>query len=148
MNSSLPAPRYPYGRTQRYHLQHVHLFAQDIEQTIDFYTRWFDAEVAWDGGYGGARNVFLKIGIGALHLYDQAPRELRRNAVHHLGMQVVGLQDLYDRMQAAGVHLPNPIRHADGGGYFMLQAPDQVLIEAFEPGPDRDERVPTYYGYR
>ena len=91
MNSSLPAPRYPYGRTQRYHLQHVHLFAQDIEQTIDFYTRWFDAEVAWDGGYGGARNVFLKIGIGALHLYDQAPRELRRNAVHHLGMQVVGL---------------------------------------------------------
>ncbi len=148
MNSSLPAPRYPYGRTQRYHLQHVHLFAQDIEQTIDFYTRWFDAEVAWDGGYGGARNVFLKIGIGALHLYDQAPRELRRNAVHHLGMQVVGLQDLYDRMQAAGVHLPNPIRHADGGGYFMLQAPDQVLIEAFEPGPDRDERVLTYYGYR
>ena len=127
MNSSLPAPRYPYGRTQRYHLQHVHLFAQDIEQTIDFYTRWFDAEVAWDGGYGGARNVFLKIGIGALHLYDQAPRELRRNAVHHLGMQVVGLQDLYDRMQAAGVHLPNPIRHADGGGYFMLQAPDQVI---------------------
>ena len=148
MNSSLPAPRYPYGRTQRYHLQHVHLFAQDIEQTIDFYTRWFDAEVAWDGGYGGARNVFLKIGIGALHLYDQALRELRRNAVHHLGMQVVGLQDLYDRMQAAGVHLPNPIRHADGGGYFMLQAPDQVLIEAFEPGPDRDERVLTYYGYR
>ena len=148
MNSTLPAPRYPYGRTQRYHLQHVHLFAQDIEQTIDFYTRWFDAEVAWDGGYGGARNVFLKIGIGALHLYDQAPRELRRNAVHHLGMQVVGLQDLYDRMQAAGVHLPNPIRHADGGGYFMLQAPDQVLIEAFEPGPDRDERVLTYYGYR
>ena len=148
MNSSLPAPRYPYGRTQRYHLQHVHLFAQDIEQTIDFYTRWFDAEVAWDGGYGGARNVFLKIGIGALHLYDQAPRELRRNAVHHLGMQVVGLQELYDRMQAAGVHLPNPIRHADGGGYFMLQAPDQVLIEAFEPGPDRDERVLTYYGYR
>ena len=148
MNSSLPAPRYPYGRTQRYHLQHVHLFAQDIEQTIDFYTRWFDAEVAWDGGYGGARNVFLKIGIGALHLYDQAPRELRRDAVHHLGMQVVGLQDLYDRMQAAGVHLPNPIRHADGGGYFMLQAPDQVLIEAFEPGPDRDERVLTYYGYR
>ena len=148
MNSSLPAPRYPYGRTQRYHLQHVHLFAQDIEQTIDFYTRWFDAEVAWDGGYGGARNVFLKIGIGALQLYDQAPRELRRDAVHHLGMQVVGLQDLYDRMQAAGVHLPNPIRHADGGGYFMLQAPDQVLIEAFEPGPDRDERVLTYYGYR
>ncbi|MCA0326200.1 MAG: VOC family protein [Proteobacteria bacterium] len=145
-NSVCAAPRQPYGSAKRYHLQHVHLFAQDIEHTINFYTRWFDAEVAWDGGYAGARNVFLKIGIGALHLYDQPPRELRRNAVHHLGMQVVGLQDLYERMQAAGLSVPNPIRHAQGGGYFMLQAPDGVLIEAFEPGPARDPRVLAYYG--
>ena len=142
------APRFPYGSQQRYHLQHVHLFAQDIEQSIAFYRDWFDAHVAWDGGYAGSRNVFLKIGIGALHLYDQAPRALGRNAVHHLGMQVVGLQDLFNRMHAAGLHLPNPIRHAQGGGYFMLQAPDNVLIEAFEPGPGRDNAVLTYYGYR
>ena len=37
--------RYPYGRTQRYHLQHVHLFASDVEATIAFYRTWFDAEV-------------------------------------------------------------------------------------------------------
>lgn len=140
--------RFPYGRTDRYHLQHIHLFARDIAHSIDFYTRWFDAEVAWDGDYGGARNVFMRIGIGALHFYDQPPRELHRNAVHHLGMQVVGLQDLYDRMKAAGVHLPNPIRRSKGGGYFMLEAPDQVLIEAFEPGAERDPNVLAYYGYR
>lgn len=140
--------RYPYQRPERYHLQHVHLFAQDLDPTLAFYRHWFDGEVMWDGDYGGARNVFMRIGIGALHFYDQAPRALDRNAFHHLGMQVVGLQDLYDRMHAAGLHLPNPIRESAGGGYFMVQAPDQVLIEAFEPGPDRDERVLSYYGYR
>ena len=139
--------RYPYERTQRYHLQHIHLFAQDLDASIAFYQRWFDAEVMWDGDYGGARNVFVKVGIGALHFYEQAPRDLGRNAFHHLGMQVVGLPDLYERMQAAGLHLPNPIRESGGGGYFMVQAPDQVLIECFEPGPGRDPKVLAYYGY-
>ena len=139
--------RYPYERTQRYHLQHTHLFAQDLDASIALYQRWFDAEVMWDGDYGGARNVFVKVGIGALHFYEQAPRDLGRNAFHHLGMQVVGLPDLYERMQAAGLHLPKPIRESGGGGYFMVQAPDQVLIECFEPGPGRDPKVLAYYGY-
>lgn len=38
--------RFPYGRTDRYHLQHIHLFSQDIAHSIDFYTRWFDAQFA------------------------------------------------------------------------------------------------------
>ncbi len=141
--------RYPYGRTQRYHLQHVHLFASDVEATIAFYRTWFDAEVIWDGGYAGARNVFMKIGIGALHLYDQPPRDLGKNVVHHLGMQVVGLDDLYARMKAAGLSIPNPIRRSGSGdgGYFMLGGPDNVLIELFEVGRSRDVAVQRYYGF-
>lgn len=138
---------YPYSSTQRYHLQHTHVFASDIDRTIAFYRTWFDAEVIWDGDYAGARNVFMKIGIGAMHLYDQAPRDLGRNAVHHLGMQVVGLDDLYDRMVAAGVVVRNPIRRSGGSGYFMLEAPDGVLLEVFEPGPQRDPEVRLYYGF-
>ncbi|KQV64104.1 VOC family protein [Caulobacter sp. Root343] len=138
---------YPYGSAQRYHLQHIHLFASDIERTIAFYRTWFDAEVTWDGDYAGARNVFMKIGIGAMHLYDQAPRDLGRNAVHHLGMQVVGLDDLHDRMVAAGVPIRNPVRRSGGSGYFMLEAPDGVLLEVFEPGPQRDPEVRRYYGF-
>ena len=96
----------------------------------------------------GARNVFMKIGIGAIHLYDQQPRGEGRNAVHHLGMQVVGLEELYARMKAAGLHVPNPIRRFDdGGGYFMLGAPDGVVIEVFEPGPLREPAVRQYYGF-
>ncbi len=141
-----PSLSHPYGREERYHLQHIHLFASDLDLTIAFYTRWFDARVSWDGDYSGARNVFMKIGIGAMHLYEQPPRDLGRNAVHHLGFQVVGLLDLYTRMKAAGLHLPNPIREVGGGGYFMVQAPDNVVLEVFEPGPSRDPRVMEYYG--
>jgi predicted enzyme related to lactoylglutathione lyase len=142
----VPSRAHPYGLEHRSHLQHVHLFASDIDQTITFYTRWFDARVAWDGDYGGARNVFMKIGIGAMHLYEQPPRDAGHGAVHHLGMQVVGLHDLYARMKAAGVHLPNPIREHSGGGYFMVKAPDDVLLEVFEPGEARVPEVLAYYG--
>ena len=100
---------FPYGSDQRYHLHHSHLFASDIEATIAFYEAWFDAKVVWDGGVRGARNVFMKIGIGAMHLYDQPPRDIGKNAIHHLGMQVVGLAELYERMMAAGLNIPNPI---------------------------------------
>lgn len=136
----------PYGLEHRYHLQHIHLFASNLDETIAFYTKWFDGRVTWDGDYGGARNVFMKIGIGAIHFYEQSPRDLGRNAVHHLGMQVVGLQDIYERMKAAGVALPNPIRENSGGGYFMVKAPDDVLLEVFEAGRGRDPRVLEYYG--
>jgi len=140
--------RYPYNRDQRYHLQHTHLFASDVDKTIEFYRTWFDAEVIWDGDVAGARNVFMKIGIGAMHLYDQPPRGHGRNAVHHLGMQVVGLAELYERMKEAGLHIPNPIRSlGGGGGYFMLEAPDNVLLEVFEPGLSRYAAVRSYYGF-
>lgn len=141
-----PSPSHPYGLEDRYHLQHIHLFASDIDATIAFYTKWFDARVAWDGDYAGVRNVFMKIGIGAMHLYEQTPHDLGRNAVHHLGMQVVGLKDLYQRMKAAGVHLPNPVREHFGGGYFMVKAPDDVLLEVFEAGASRDPSAREYYG--
>ncbi|TDF64539.1 VOC family protein [Cupriavidus sp. L7L] len=141
-----PADRFPYGSEARFHMHHAHLFASDIDATVAFYQKWFDGKVMWDGSYGGSRNVFMRIGIGALHFYSQGPREHGRNAIHHLGMQVVGLEDLYERMKTDGVELRNPIRKADGSSYLMLEAPDGVLWELFEPGIGRDPTVLRYYG--
>jgi hypothetical protein len=51
-------------------------------------------------------------------------------------------------MKAAGLHVPNPIRPTGGGGgYFMLGAPDGVVIEVFEPGALREAVVRDYYGF-
>lgn len=138
--------RYPYGSTKKYHLHHPHIICKNIDKTIDFYKTWFEADVMWDGDYAGTRNVFLKIGIGAMHLYEKDIDATPRNAFHHLGIQVVGLEDLYNRMKSGGITLPNPIRPVDGGGYFMIEAPDHILLEVFEPGPDRAPEVLSYYG--
>ena len=147
LEATFEPERFPYGSSRRYHLQHIHLFASDLDKSITFYTTWFDGEVAWDGAYAGSRNVFMKIGVGALHFYEQQPRDLGRNAVHHLGIQVVGLEDLYDRMGNAGIELRKPIQDSNGSKYFMLEAPDGVLLELFEPGADREKEARNYYGF-
>jgi catechol 2,3-dioxygenase-like lactoylglutathione lyase family enzyme len=87
---------YPYADTEhRFHLQHAHLFATDLDASIEFYEHWFDAKVMYHGETAGARNVFMKIGLGALHFYEQPPKALGKNAVHHLGMQVEDLGELH-----------------------------------------------------
>lgn len=65
--ADVPSARHhPYGSPQRSHLQHTHLFASDIAATIDFFARWFDGVVAWDGRFAGGRSVCMTIGIGAI----------------------------------------------------------------------------------
>ena len=38
-------------------------------------------------------------------------------------------------------------RQANSGGYFMLEAPDGVLLEVFEPGISKFKAVREYYGF-
>jgi len=112
---------------------HAHLFASDLDAAVEFYRRWFGAEVAWDGIFAGVRNVFVRLGAGRLHFYDQAPRAHGRNAVHHLGIRVRGLDALIARLRDSGVGLRSEIRRHPEGSYLMLEAPDGVLLELFEP---------------
>ena len=114
---------------------HAHLFASDLDAALAFYRQWFGAEVAWDGIFAGVRNVFVRIGSGRLHFYDQPPPAPGRNAVHHLGIRVHGLESLIARMREGGVTLRSAIRRHPEGSYLMLEAPDGVLLELFEPDP-------------
>lgn len=114
----------------RFH--HVHLFATNLDETLDFYRRWFDAQVIADHEFAGARNVMVQVGTGRLNFYDQAPRDSGRNAIHHLGFQIDDLADLAQRMADAGYELRSPIRELAELDYLMVEAPDGVLLELFE----------------
>ncbi len=107
--------------------------ASDISASLEFYRRWFDAVVVADFVFAGARNVFVAVGSGRLHFYDQPPRSTDRNAINHIGLVVEGLDALADAMATAGIDLPKGVQRFPDGNYLMVQAPDRVLLELFEP---------------
>lgn len=119
----------------RIRLHHTHLFASDLDASIEFYRRWFGAEVVGDEVFAGSRNVLVTIGDGRLNFYDQPPRDRGRNAVHHLGIQTEDLKGLVERMRAGGVEFRKPVSDAGGLSYVMVEGPDGVLLELFQADP-------------
>ncbi len=113
-------------------LHHVHLFANDIDATVDWYVKNLNAEVAFDGDFGGARNVFLHVGYGRLNLYAQPPRGKTSGAYHHVGIQTDNLSELRDRLTSNGVEFRSDIREFGNWRYLMCPAPDDVLLELFQ----------------
>ncbi|MFW9950019.1 MAG: VOC family protein, partial [Candidatus Thorarchaeota archaeon] len=63
-------------------LHHAHLFASDIEKSLNFYTEMFGAVVIFDLMMAGARNVMIAIGSAKINFYDQPPKDKFRGAVH------------------------------------------------------------------
>lgn len=114
------------------HFHHAHLFCSDIAATIQWWQEKMGAHVFYDGVLGGARNVFIQVGEGRLHLYEQPPRDEGRGAIHHLGIRVEGLREAWPELQAQGVTSRGGLREHDGWRYVMISAPDNVLLELFE----------------
>ncbi|TFG12010.1 MAG: VOC family protein [Promethearchaeota archaeon] len=68
-------------------LHHAHLFASDIDKSINFYREMFGAEILFDLEMAGARNVMIAIGSSKINFYDQPPKESGRGGVNHLGIE-------------------------------------------------------------
>jgi catechol 2,3-dioxygenase-like lactoylglutathione lyase family enzyme len=113
-------------------LHHIHLFASDLDASIAWWREMLGGEVAFDGDFGGARNVFMRVGSGRLHLYEQQPRGSTGGAVHHVGIKCHGLPALVEQMKARGVAFRSEIREFGSWRYIMCAAPDNVLLELFE----------------
>jgi catechol 2,3-dioxygenase-like lactoylglutathione lyase family enzyme len=117
-------------------LHHAHLFASDVDRSIAFWRDHFGAVVLVDTVFAGARNVFMRIGEGRLHLYDQAPKHVGAGTVHHLGIETDELDALVARLKVAGVSVTDVRRHAEGD-YAMAEGPDGLLLELFQPHAER-----------
>ncbi|MFI9532857.1 VOC family protein [Nocardia fusca] len=115
-------------------MHHAHLMASDIETTIAFWRDGFDAEVAYDVTFAGARNVFLRVGTGRIHLYDQAPKTVGQGTVHHVGIQTDELEAVVERVRALGWSVTD-IRTEPTAAYAMVKGPDNLLVETFQPDP-------------
>jgi catechol 2,3-dioxygenase-like lactoylglutathione lyase family enzyme len=120
-----------------HHLHHVHIFASDLDGSIAFYRDFFDGEVVLDMGLAGARNVFMKVGNGKIHFYDQPPRFSGRGSIHHFGIQTDDIEGLVSKMKSKGVVFTKGVTDAGFWKYIMVPAPDDILIEVFEVDKDR-----------
>ena len=117
-------------------LHHAHIFASDITATVTWWQTMLGAEVVFDGDFGGVRNVFLRVGEGRLHIYDQWQNGLERGPVHHLGVHCDDLLNLVSTMKAKGVVFRSDVREFENWRYIMCAAPDNLLLELFQVDAD------------
>jgi catechol 2,3-dioxygenase-like lactoylglutathione lyase family enzyme len=126
-------------------LHHVHIFASDIDATVAWWRDMLGGEVVYDGTFGGARNVFMKVGSGGLNIYDQPPRGVTLGPVHHLGIRCDDLAATVDHLRASGVEFRGEIREFGAWRYIMCTAPDNILLELFAADDDlQPPAVATY----
>jgi len=115
-----------------HHVHHVHLFASNLEKSLAFYKNFFAGEIVLDMEIAGARNIFMKVGTGKIHFYDQPPKNVGAGSIHHFGIQTDDLGRDYQRMKAEGVAFNKEVVDLGYMKYIMVPAPDNVLIELFE----------------
>ncbi len=127
------------------HIHHVHIFASDIEKSIKFYQEFFGGKVILDAELAGARNVFIQIGNGRLHLYDQPPKSPGKGSIHHFGIQTDNIEEVVSKLISGGVVLKKGISDLGFWRYIMVPAPDEILIELFKI--DRTKLPPQYLAY-
>lgn len=119
------------------HLHHVHIFASDVDRSIEFYREVFGGEVVTDMKLAGARNVFIRIGNGRLHLYDQPPRDTGKGGIHHFGIQSDDIEGVVKRINDRGLELKKDVKDFGVWSYIMIPAPDDILIEVFQVNRER-----------
>jgi len=128
------------------HIHHVHIFASDIQKSVRFYEDTFGGEVVLDMEVAGARNVFMKIGNGRIHFYDQPPKHPVRGSIHHFGIQTDDIEAVVNKLRADGGDLKKGITDLGFWKYIMVPAPDEILIELFEVDKSKiPEPFQTYF---
>ena len=123
-----------------YDLHHIHIFASDVNKSIRFYRDVFDAEVLVDAEFAGSRNIFMRIGRGRIHLYDQPPKNPIRGNIHHIGIRTDDLKGAVEQIKKRGIALKKGIRDYGFWRYIMVPAPDDILIELFKVD---EEKLPS-----
>ena len=114
------------------HVHHVHLFASDIEKSLAFYRDAFGGKVVLDEKMAGARNVFMRIGTGRIHFYDQMSSFSGRGSIHHFGIQTDDINGVVEKLKAMNAPFTKGITDIGVWKYIMVPAPDNVLIELFQ----------------
>ena len=125
-----------------YTIEHVSIRCRDIESSIDFFRRMFDAKVILRRTPGeGRRIVFLRIGDSMLELMEMgSPSEpadaLNHLGVHHIGIKAEDFQAAYQDLKAKGATFIGEILEPTPGiRLAFLREPNGAVIELVQRDP-------------
>jgi hypothetical protein len=102
-------------------LDHAHIFASNIDETVRWWKEMFDAKVVFDIPLAGLRAVRLVAGKGR---HPHRCGADGKPAAHHLGILTDDLEGLVSRWRE-GVQFRDPIRRSQAAGSSVM-APDDA----------------------
>lgn len=131
-----------------YTIEHVSIRCRDLETSIEFFRRMFDAEVMLRRTPGeGRRIVFLRIGKSMLELMEmgsasEAVDPLTHFGVHHIGIKVEDFESAYRDLKAKGANfVGEPFEPTPGIRLAFLKEPNGAVIELVQRDPKVFEKA-------
>jgi catechol 2,3-dioxygenase-like lactoylglutathione lyase family enzyme len=131
-------------------IKHIAISTQDVEATARFYIDVFGLTVAGKVDSPGASGYYLTDGDLNLAILnfkndDVAGKERGRgySGIHHIGFQVESLDEIAQRLQAAGSAPRDDVNQALGVGHgpraggnveVKYSGPDGVMVDVSETG--------------
>ncbi|MFC1462205.1 VOC family protein [Verrucomicrobiota bacterium] len=120
---------------------HIHLIAEDVDRTVEWYCRVLGARVTFQGEYRGSKVNYLEIAGMNFIVFGRLEGETvagfdavgPRYGVDHFGFAVDDLSRTLERLKAAGANvLEGPITVRPGLRIAYIEGPDHVRIELSE----------------
>ncbi len=124
-------------------IEHVSIRVRDIEASVDYYRRMFDAQVILRRNQAGGRKIaFLRIGDSMLELMGFGPGSEPVDArehygVHHIGIKTDNFDATYKDLKAKGAEfLGEPFEPTPGIHLVFLRDPNGAVIELAQRDPN------------
>ncbi len=126
-----------------YTIEHVSIRCRNIEASVEFYNKMFDAKVILKRTPGvGKRIVFLHIGEIMVELMEmEAASEpvdaLAHFGMHHIGIKVEDFESVYRDLKAKGANfVGEPWEPTPGIRLAFLKDPNGAVIELVKRDPE------------
>ncbi|MEI8191799.1 MAG: VOC family protein [candidate division NC10 bacterium] len=125
-----------------YTLEHATIRCRNLEDSIQFYERMFQAQLLFRRNLpGGKTIVYLRLGDSMLELMDVGaareagdPRELY--GIHHIGIKTLDFDASYRDLKAKGAEfLVEPFSPVPGIRLAFLKDPNGAVLEIAERDP-------------
>ncbi len=120
---------------------HIHLIADDVEATRQWYVRVLGAKVTFEGMFRGSRVYYLDIAGTTFVVFGRLEQEralvpgtvAAKAGVDHFGFSVEDLDQTLTELRGLGVHiLEGPVVVRPGLRIAYIEGPDRIRIELCE----------------